>query len=84
MKRLFMRTTALVAVLGVATPGVTLACERCFGAAVDSPVIAAISASMFLLIVLITGVFGGIVQFFRNVHEREKTLRSPDSPPSND
>jgi hypothetical protein len=46
------------------------ACEKCFGAFVDSPVVAAVSASMFLLLVVTSCVLGGITAFFRRAHER--------------
>ena len=65
--------------LWVMSPETSLACERCFGALVDSPIITAISASMFLLLVLVTGVFGGFVAFFRNIRSREKAIAQQDS-----
>ncbi len=51
-------------------PEATLACERCFGAGVDSATVRAIGASMMVLIVLMGLMGGGIFSFFRRAHER--------------
>jgi hypothetical protein len=64
------------------------ACEKCFGALVDSPVVAAVSASMFLLLVVTSCVLGGITAFFRRAHERsvadapDRGSGRPDAEPS--
>lgn len=76
MKALAILSAAL---LWVMSPVASLACERCFGALVDSPIITAISASMFLLLVLISGVFGGFVAFFRNIRSREQAIAEHES-----
>ncbi|QXD15953.1 hypothetical protein GQ464_003105 [Rhodocaloribacter litoris] len=52
------------------------ACERCFGAAADSPVVVAIGLSMLALLVLVIIVWGGIIGFFSHVEKRSRMLAS--------
>ena len=51
-----------------------LACEMCFGAAVDSPVVYGISLAMLLLLGMTGLVWGGIVLFFGNMERRARLL----------
>lgn len=87
MMRFFAPFLILLVVSGIVsglTPDAALACERCFGAGSDAPAVAAVSASMFALLVVISSVFVGVVGFFRNVQRRTEELeasgrRAPDN-----
>ncbi len=57
-------------------PETAHACEKCFGAAADSPVVYAIGISMLTLLVMIIGVWGGLLSFFRNMEKRRRMLAS--------
>lgn len=59
-------------------PETAAACERCFGAGVDAPAVRAVSASMLVLFAIISGVFGGILSFFRNMSVRAAELAAKD------
>ncbi|NNE36349.1 MAG: hypothetical protein HKN13_14015 [Rhodothermales bacterium] len=63
------------AVLMTASPGVAMACETCFGAAVDSEVTRGIGLAMLLLLIVVTFVFAGILWFFKNTMTRTRMLR---------
>ncbi|MFT5143995.1 MAG: hypothetical protein ACI80V_000344 [Rhodothermales bacterium] len=76
MKRIVI--ASLVLVVMAALPDTLLACERCFGAGVDAPAVRAVSASMLVLLVMISGVFGGILSFFRNMSVRARNLAEQD------
>ncbi len=56
------------------SPASALACEKCFGAAGDSPVVYAIGISMLALLVTIVGVWGGFIAFFNKVEKRGRML----------
>ena len=58
----------------IALPSVGLACERCFGAGSDSPIVSAIGVSMLGLLVMIGFVFGGIISFFNQANNRAKAI----------
>ena len=75
-----LATLAILLILG-ALPDLAMACERCFGAGSDAPAVRAVSASMLVLFALMTGVFGGIVAFFRNMSIRADQL-APEHPDS--
>lgn len=74
------RTTRILSMCGIlmvvwlVRPETSLACEKCFGAAVDSPVVYAIGFSMLALLVTIIFVWGGIIAFFNNVERRGRLL----------
>lgn len=55
-------------------PEVTLACERCFGAGLDSPIVTAIGISMLALLAMIGVVFTGIISFFNQAHNRSRSI----------
>ena len=65
---------SLVGLAALSSPDVALACERCFGAGSDSPVVAAISLSMFTLLVVVSVVMTGITKFFTHSARRAKLL----------
>jgi p-aminobenzoyl-glutamate transporter AbgT len=81
-----LRAAALLAALIVAAalPEVSSACERCFGAGVDAPAVRAVSASMLVLFTIITGVFGGIVSFFRNMSIRAARIAGEETSSTTD
>ena len=55
-------------------PEVSQACERCFGAGSDSPIVSAIGISMLALLTLIGVVFTGIISFFNQANNRSQSL----------
>lgn len=64
----------VTAVSSTAFPSVLLACDKCFGAGADSPIVTAVNLSM-LALVLVTGtVLTGITKFFTNMNRRTKLL----------
>ena len=65
-------------------PDIALACERCFGAGSDSPIVSAIGISMLGLLIMIGFVFGGIVAFFNQSNKRAKLLAEEGSADSSD
>ena len=70
---------AFIALSGTALlllPQTAYACERCFGAGANGPVVQAISLSMLALLVMTVVVWGGIVTFFGNMEKRSKMLAS--------
>lgn len=75
-----MRCSALILFLiaSALSPDAAAACERCFGAGSNAPAVAAVSASMFALLVVISSVFVGVVGFFRNVHRRTAQLEDAE------
>lgn len=72
LKRIGMLAVALVFLLH---PQVALACETCFGAAVDNEVTRGIGLAMLMLLVLVSTVFAGIFFFFKNMADRMRRLR---------
>ncbi|MFT4604645.1 MAG: p-aminobenzoyl-glutamate transporter AbgT [Rhodothermales bacterium] len=84
--RTALRAAGLLGVLLLmaAVPELSHACERCFGAGVDAPAVRAVSASMLVLFCIITGVFGGIVSFFRNMSVRIARLADLDDSSTTD
>lgn len=74
-----MRKLIALAALALTSPEWAMACERCFGAGSDAPAVRAVSASMLVLFALMTGVFGGILSFFRNMSVREAQAARDDS-----
>ena len=73
MKRaLFLFSAVTLVAAGV--PSVAFACERCFGAAADSPIVSAIGISMLSLLVLVGFVFGGIFSFFSRSNARAREM----------
>ena len=78
----FLRTISCfiaAATLWLLSPGVSLACERCFGAGSDSPIVSAIGISMLGLLIMIGFVFGGIVSFFNQANRRARLLEAEKS-----
>ncbi len=63
------------ALLVLVSPLTAVACESCFGAAVDSEVTRGIGFAMLLLLVIVTAVFAGILWFFLNMMDRTRRLR---------
>lgn len=51
-----------------------LACETCFGAGSDSPVVTAIGLSMLGLLLVIGVVLTGVTKFFVNMERRARSL----------
>ncbi|NNF03772.1 MAG: hypothetical protein HKN17_04835 [Rhodothermales bacterium] len=68
----------LLMLAATVAPDAASACERCFGAGTDAPAVAAVSASMFALLVVISSVFMGVIGFFRNVQRRTAELERND------
>ena len=76
-------TTFLMRILAVAgvgaatlfTPTAVLACEKCFGAGSDSPVVTAIGLSMATLAIVTGFVLTGITKFFRDMTVRARKLQ---------
>jgi len=66
----FLSATLFLCVIALMSPETSYACEKCFGAAADSPTVQAIGASMFGLLMMITFVFGGVFSFFNRAHTR--------------
>lgn len=66
------------------SPGAAAACERCFGAGVDSPIVIAIGFSMLTLLVLMGFVSGGIFSFFSQANTRAQILAQIESSTSDD
>ncbi len=64
-----------MAFLAALSPRVLLACESCFGAAVDSEVTRGIGAAMTLLLLVVVAVFAAIIWFFKNMMDRSRLLR---------
>lgn len=64
-----------VAALAVLSPRVVVACESCFGSAVDTEVTRGIGAAMTLLLLVIVTVFAAIIWFFKNMMDRSRKLR---------
>lgn len=56
------------------SPAIASACERCFGAGSDSPIVTAISLSMFALVVVTALVLTGVTKFFRDMTRRARSL----------
>lgn len=77
MMRFFAAFLILLVAFGL-EPDAASACERCFGAGSDAPAVAAVSASMFALLVVISSVFVGVVGFFRNVQRRTEALEASE------
>ena len=65
-----MRRLLVLAVLLALAPGAAEACESCYGAATDSPLIDGAKVGMFLLLAVTLSVQGGFVAFF--LHLRKK------------
>jgi hypothetical protein len=71
--------TAGLALAGAALfvfPQAAFACEKCFGAAGDSPTVQGISLAMLALLSITGVVWGGIMVFFNNMDRRAKLLES--------
>lgn len=67
-------STSVLAGAWMILPEVTLACERCFGAGLDSPIVTAIGISMLVLLAMIGFVFTGIISFFNQAHNRSRSI----------
>ena len=80
----FVPVLAWTAAAYALSPGAAAACERCFGAGADSPIVTAIGLSMLSLLVLMGFVFGGIFSFFNQAHTRTQTLAQIESSTSDD
>lgn len=77
MKRIskyFFVFAALGLALLLILPQSAFACERCFGANVDTPTTQGIALSMLALLGITGGVSTGIVFFFLNIRKRSKLL----------
>ncbi len=81
-----LRAAALLGalILTAALPEASSACERCFGAGVDAPAVRAVSASMLVLFAIISGVFGGILSFFRNMSVRAARIADQNNSSTTD
>lgn len=73
VKYLFISAALMLAILLI-LPGSAFACERCFGANVDTPTTQGIAFSMLALLGITGGVSTGIVLFFLNIRKRSKML----------
>jgi len=88
MKRI--RLLSGIAALAFWAMGPTLAsaCERCFGAGSDAASVAAVSTSMFALLMMTVVVFSGLLSFVRKVAGNEMALDDgqcrPSAPPSHE
>ena len=80
MRRATILTLFLLVV--AASPEAVSACERCFGAGSDAPAVRAVSASMMVLFALMSGVFMGIVGFFRKMSVLSEDLEQAQASPS--
>jgi len=77
MKTVSLRigSLAMLAAIALASPASAVACERCFGAGSDSPVVTAIGLSMATLAIVTGFVLTGITKFFRDMTVRAKKLQ---------
>lgn len=66
-----MRALGILAI-ALAAPGVAEACESCYGAATDSPLIDGARVGMFLLLAVTLTVQGGFAAFFLHLRRRAK------------
>ncbi len=73
-KSLTIGVSVFVVGFWLASPGISYACERCFGAGADSPLVTAIGFSMLSLLLIIGFVFGGIASFFNQANSRAREL----------
>ena len=80
----FVPTLAWTAITYAISPGAAAACERCFGAGADSPIVTAIGLSMLSLLVLIGFVCSGIFSFFNQAHTRTQLLAQIESSTSDE
>jgi hypothetical protein len=73
-----MNTALRILILATAflslAPGTARACEMCFGAGSDSPVVTAIGLSMLGLLLVTGFVLTGVTRFFLNMERRAKSL----------
>ncbi len=76
----FRYITSMIALAGLwlVLPEVSSACERCFGAGSDSPIIRAIGISMLALLAMIGVVFTGIISFFNQANNRSRAIAEED------
>jgi len=74
----YFTATFILICMWIALPSVGLACERCFGAGSDSPIVSAIGVSMLGLLVMVGFVFGGILSFFNQANNRAKAIAAED------
>lgn len=78
MKNHAMKTTirSLMPAMAFLTfaPGTAKACEMCFGAGSDSPVVTAMGLSMMGLLVVTGFVLTGVTKFFVNMERRARSL----------
>ncbi|MCZ6756870.1 MAG: hypothetical protein O7C39_01175 [Bacteroidetes bacterium] len=70
----YSASTSVLACAWMILPEVTLACERCFGAGLDSPIVTAIGISMLVLLAMICVVFTGIISFFNQANNRSRSI----------
>ena len=66
--------TAIVFAMLLILPQTASACERCFGANVDTPTTRGIAFSMLALLGITGGVSTGVIMFFLNIRKRTKML----------
>lgn len=71
-KQILLLTSALL----IALPDIILACDKCFGAGVDTPVTQGISLAMMALLGITGSVLGGITAFFLFLRRRAKMFES--------
>ncbi|RMH77299.1 MAG: hypothetical protein D6681_20965 [Calditrichaeota bacterium] len=57
-------------------PDLAAACDKCFGAGVDTPTTRGIGMAMLALLILTTMIFGGIIGFFVHMNRRARLLAS--------
>lgn len=72
--RCFLVCTSLLFAISLFIPDSAFACERCFGANVDTPTTQGIAFSMLALLGVTGGVSTGIVFFFLSIRKRSKML----------
>lgn len=72
MKNRILLLGAFAVMIVQLIPNIVVACPRCFGAGVDTPVTQGISFAMLSLILITGGVLSGIVLFFLKMRKHAK------------
>ena len=73
------RAAAVLFALALAVaPQAAQACESCYGAKTESPLIDAARVGMFLLLGITLGVQGGFVAFFLHLRKRAKRFQDAE------
>ena len=73
MRRLFVAVTVIALAHSAAS-----ACESCYGAATESPLIDAARVGMFLLLAVTLSVQGGFVAFFLHLRKKARIFHQAE------